>query len=365
MGLRLYQPPVESDIPCKPAVDRTAAQSRSSIRRARIMREATDRLRERRRRILGSPDRVGGSSATAGSEPRHRAALRDMASHAAGLPSDRLAVMFGDRWARFRAGTNPNPPHDDDNDPSPVLAMAVEPEFLSPNPSALERALSRSRYAPPSPPREGIYRGSRRPSNLQDDAADRYRRRPTGGAARRSDAPFAVEVSFLDGLGDRTRSLSPEGDSAWDTLLTTLTPDPQPPSVGSSFASTRAASSQRTAATSSSSRTSFTAPDAAMGEEESALEHPCESGRDNSDTEGEDVDETDRPNVFAGIYLRGGRRRYPVGGAGDESLELLSGLGGMQRIVHNLSAREDIRDEWWPDVGLTRTDLSREGSSNS
>ncbi|EFX01354.1 hypothetical protein CMQ_6296 [Grosmannia clavigera kw1407] len=44
----------------------------------------------------------------------------------------------------------------------------------------------------------------------------------------------------VDGLGDRSRSLSPEGDGAWDTLLTTLTPDPQPPSLGSSFASTTA-----------------------------------------------------------------------------------------------------------------------------
>ncbi|EPE05648.1 hypothetical protein F503_08179 [Ophiostoma piceae UAMH 11346] len=42
----------------------------------------------------------------------------------------------------------------------------------------------------------------------------------------------------VDGLGDRRRSLSPEGDGVWDTLLTTLTPDPQPPSLNSSFAST-------------------------------------------------------------------------------------------------------------------------------
>lgn len=38
----------------------------------------------------------------------------------------------------------------------------------------------------------------------------------------------------VDGLGDRERSLSPEG---WDTLFTTLTPDPQPPSANTSFAS--------------------------------------------------------------------------------------------------------------------------------
>lgn len=42
----------------------------------------------------------------------------------------------------------------------------------------------------------------------------------------------------IDGLGDRHRSLSPEGDGVWDTLLSTLTPDPQGPSLGSSFAST-------------------------------------------------------------------------------------------------------------------------------
>ncbi len=47
--------------------------------------------------------------------------------------------------------------------------------------------------------------------------------------------------SPVDGLGDRRRSLSPEGDGVWDTLLTTLTPDPHPPSVGSSFASSSSA----------------------------------------------------------------------------------------------------------------------------
>ncbi|SPN97510.1 uncharacterized protein DNG_01024 [Cephalotrichum gorgonifer] len=47
-----------------------------------------------------------------------------------------------------------------------------------------------------------------------------------------------------DGLGDRERSMSPDPNGTWDTLLTTLTPDPQPPSAGSSFASTPTATSQ-------------------------------------------------------------------------------------------------------------------------
>ncbi|KAF1814396.1 hypothetical protein P152DRAFT_447763 [Eremomyces bilateralis CBS 781.70] len=38
----------------------------------------------------------------------------------------------------------------------------------------------------------------------------------------------------VDGLGDRERSLPPDEDS-WETMLTTITPDPHPPSAGSSF----------------------------------------------------------------------------------------------------------------------------------
>jgi len=52
---------------------------------------------------------------------------------------------------------------------------------------------------------------------------------------------------LIDGLGDRNRSLSPEEDH-WDTLRSTLTPDPFPPSVGSSF--TSVAVSQNTGGTS-------------------------------------------------------------------------------------------------------------------
>lgn len=47
-------------------------------------------------------------------------------------------------------------------------------------------------------------------------------------------------ATHIDGLGDRERSLSPDVNGTWDTLLTTLTPDPQPPSAGSSFASATA-----------------------------------------------------------------------------------------------------------------------------
>ncbi|PSR80566.1 hypothetical protein BD289DRAFT_455252 [Coniella lustricola] len=54
-------------------------------------------------------------------------------------------------------------------------------------------------------------------------------------------SPLAVFAdASVDGLGDRNRSLSPEGDGVWDTLLSSITPDPQPPSAGTSFQSTSA-----------------------------------------------------------------------------------------------------------------------------
>jgi hypothetical protein len=56
------------------------------------------------------------------------------------------------------------------------------------------------------------------------------------------------------GLGDRTRSASPENDGgAWDTMLTTMEPDAQLPSADSSFTSAAASASFSASATDSSS----------------------------------------------------------------------------------------------------------------
>ncbi|KAB8303085.1 hypothetical protein EYC80_004538 [Monilinia laxa] len=52
-----------------------------------------------------------------------------------------------------------------------------------------------------------------------------------------------IGQSSVNGLGDRERSLSPEEEGSWDAIL--ITPDPQPPSASSSFASTAALRSQR------------------------------------------------------------------------------------------------------------------------
>lgn len=154
-----------------------------------------------------------------------------------------------------------------------------------------------------------------------------------------------------DGLGDRNRSPSPEGETDWGTLLTTLTPDPQPPSVGSSFASASAsaATTQRTAAAPASSRTSFTSPDTA---ENSSFEHPCESGCDNSDTEGDEDDEMDPVSITS---LNALRRSSTLLRNSDDPVQLDS----WQMIVRNLARREDIPDDWWAGAGLSRMPVSR------
>ncbi|KAB5572602.1 hypothetical protein GE09DRAFT_678056 [Coniochaeta sp. 2T2.1] len=208
----------------------------------------------------------------------------------------------------------------------------------------------------------------------------------------------------VDGLGDRDRSLSPEGDDAWDTLLTTVTPDPQPPSVSSSFASFLSSVAGRTPANDS-SNTSMTGRE--PGAEESAVEQPCDS-----DEEGDpvrfDVDMDDdtsaQPNTYADVVRNAGytmpsgvrTRTAPVGRPGSGSgtgaarrprvriervrnghiyassnepatddliLQLVGGLGGMQHIVRNLVSREDIPNDWWVDAGLSRA-LPRDGSGD-
>ncbi|KAK3903101.1 hypothetical protein C8A05DRAFT_33181 [Staphylotrichum tortipilum] len=386
MGLRLYQAPVESDIQSKPSAADRSARSRSSIRR--VLDRNEDRMRERRRRVLAATaaynnifdtNRHGLSSAAeaalippattdrsgirSGSEHASRA-LREAVPPRPGLLDDRLVTVFGERWAHLHAESNPAPPRDRESRALRLASYAVEPSFLTrPSQPRTEpiyalssiRSTQTSAHSSARPSRSSTplwaLTGRRRlqdgPSTF-DDSAD-------GSRARRAD---------FDGLGDRNRSLSPEDDSVWDTLLSTLAPDPQPPSVGSSFASASASAAATQSTVAASSRTSFTAPDAA---EESAFEPPCESGCDNSDTEGDEDDLDQLQPYIPGLRARrrshldgGGRGR---GGGADDPLELLGGIGGMQRIVRNLARREDIPDEWWADAGLSRT-LAREASGN-
>lgn len=182
----------------------------------------------------------------------------------------------------------------------------------------------------------------------------------TGDASQ----PQSQAESPVDGLGDRNRSLSPEDEGVWDTLLSSITPDPQPPSVGTSFASNSApgsgSTSQNTGTSVYSSHTHITAPATVDGpamDNEFDFDHPCESGGDNSDTEGEDDD-------LSQLTLRRFGRSYADvtrSQREEEDLEIMGGVESMQRIVRNLARREDIPDEWWAEVGLSRS-LRREAA---
>ena len=60
----------------------------------------------------------------------------------------------------------------------------------------------------------------------------------------------------VDGLGDRSRSFSPE-DDAWETLLNTMTPDERVPSVNSSFTSATASASASSSLAANSATNSY------------------------------------------------------------------------------------------------------------
>ena len=267
----------------------------------------------------------------------------------------------------------------------------------------------------------------------------------------------------MNGLGDRQRSLSPEG---WDTLLTTLTPDPQPPSASSSFVSNSA-----TQSAGQSTNTSMSEQQQQQQQQQqsadSTQEQPCDSGCENSDTEQAEQTELQRlrrtrprhrrqlprpsettssgavrfwlpgtdpdapstesntspfssapslpartqffstmeprrpsplwrnlgddssgPEPRSTDFRSEGRRgiwigRLSVGASDDEAptsrsrrnREGSTGSGnntgtgdeeltGMQRIVRTLAHRQDIPDEWWAEVGLSRT-LAREARDST
>lgn len=188
---------------------------------------------------------------------------------------------------------------------------------------------------------------------------------PAPGDATQQDA------SPVDGLGDRDRSLSPEDDGVWDTLLSSITPDPQPPSVGTSFASTSAPASAGTSqstggstgtSTSSGAHTHITAPatiDALDRDGDFDFEHPCDDN--NTDTEGDEEDEEERRVNTLRRFDRQPSYAEVVGRREEEDLEMSGGgvVDDMLRIVRNLARREDIPDEWWAEAGLSRS-LPRE-----
>lgn len=175
--------------------------------------------------------------------------------------------------------------------------------------------------------------------------------------ARRS-----ARQAYSDGLGDRDRSLSPENGAVWDTLLTSITPDPQPPSAGSSFTSAAAAASSSTASAVPSASTSMTSTGPS---DEQTPARDCDVSESGSNTE-----EEDNMNMYdLGNFIRsnGGQtwRSYAEAvlsppdepsGNGLTSDDITSDveLAGMRSIISRLAERDDIPNSWWASAGLSR-----------
>ncbi|KAK0735554.1 hypothetical protein B0T21DRAFT_384376 [Apiosordaria backusii] len=295
--------------------------------------------------------------------------------------------MFGERWAHLHAGSNPSQTQTDD-DTSPISAPPADPQSASAEPYFIprERYLSRmeplpresslrTTQAPNHPSRSsttspaGAIAAFRRPASntrgeshvFGDDSAISYTAGRRWAESRRQDraqrngSTLRVPSSGVDGLGDRTRSLSPEGDNAWETLLTTIAPDPQPPSVGSSFASATASAAATQSTVAASSRTSFTNPE--------TVDVEPASGCDNSDTDEDELEEDIRNFILPRARSSGRSWADVARRNSSDDPSVFGGVEVMQRLVRSLAQREDIPDDWWAEVGLSRT-LSREASAN-
>ncbi|KAH6604534.1 hypothetical protein Trco_006241 [Trichoderma cornu-damae] len=454
MGLPLFVAPVETDLPSKDAPKRDIlSPSRSAIRRSAQI-ETRERRNPNRRaavRILAISPNAHISAATmrrqppwaigdANMDPERprseeplsrpaREALRDVTTRADRPRRDRLeeqmSSIFGGTWRNI--GSIP-PRREEQGGPEGE-------EFGWWSPDLRPRARRARVVAPDSPRRNrsphgrrSYYIGNRSPpfrpaldgpSRLQsesatsnDETAQPPAFAPFGPLRRNQSRVFRALLSRrslansrtlprplpVDGLGDRDRSLSPE---VWDTLLSTLTPDPQPPSAGSSFAS--AAASQ--------SAGPSNAPPSAPDLADETMDLACESGHENSDDEDayygypgyhsigrqvrsqlphQPVPDYNLDGPSDGPHARrlepSGSSNYPLllsngwtgrlshAGSEDErgvdrlrpNREGSAGSGpgahtgdeewvGMQRIVRSLAAREDIPDEWWAEAGLNRT----------
>lgn len=180
--------------------------------------------------------------------------------------------------------------------------------------------------------------------------------------------------SAMDGLGDRQRSPSPDGEretDAWETLLSTITPDANLPSTDTSFSSNSASATDasRRGTSRYSGASSQTLPSSMNTTHGGHLAldpypdhlHPCDFSSDDEDT----------PVNFHRMLGQSGiphsLRRSPglhstmsshppipaisfsFSDSGDADLQQ------MQAILDRLARREDIPDDWWAGAGLSRT----------
>ncbi|KAJ5934763.1 hypothetical protein N7466_004310 [Penicillium verhagenii] len=381
MGIPLWREPSESD-DSKSAVEKdSSAAARSAIRRQASLRRPS--------RHTARARGVGGLSAFHSQildEIQRGIAEPQMGVRSPvlnlGISEDGLDLDASRREALGRNTARPQPSRDADHLArrartareqallSDILSRAdrrPSPSF-TPNfaPAVAYRTATSARLPsdgvrlPPLPP-------LRRTSTLNHDSPTYipsfilrdYRNDNTPGRSN-EDPP-------IDGLGDRQRSVSPDGErenDAWETLLSTLTPDAHLPSTSTSFFSTTGPTTD--ASHNSTSRTS-TASSQTLPPVHMALDpypdqlHPC----DLSSSEDEDTP-VNYHRIAGPSGLPIALRRSPglpstlsnhppiptISFSFSDSSD--TDLQQMQAILDRLARREDIPDDWWAGAGLSR-----------
>lgn len=211
-----------------------------------------------------------------------------------------------------------------------------------------------------------------------------------------SDLNRSNSEPVVDGLGDRQRSLSPDDDDhshdAWETLLTTITPDANLPSNESSFASQSAsatnASRSGTALNSTNSSQTHPSLDTTAGNVHMILDpypdflNPCDYPT-SSDSESDpelDLEGNRQSRRRRGMprarFLNSLRQSHDHNStmSSQPPIPTISlsfhdstsdpDLQQMQAILDRLVRREDIPDNWWSTAGLSRTVGRRLGAGD-
>lgn len=210
-------------------------------------------------------------------------------------------------------------------------------QLTSPPDDPLERRINRAEAGEAVMRRDALMRHFTERLAAETTAQERATIAATAAAERELEIPprrsmRGRRIGGFDGLGDRDRSLSPEADGAWDTLQSTLTPDPQPPSAGSSFARVE------------------------------EPEPPCDPL--NEPDAGAQRPEGLRQSASLSRRSYADVLRVPSDTSPSEMAEDPEWLEGMHHIVRGLASRQDIPDEWWAQAGLTRS-MSWEEEENS
>ncbi|KAJ5949644.1 hypothetical protein N7454_001228 [Penicillium verhagenii] len=366
MGIPLWREPSESD-DFKSAVEKdSSAAARSAIRRQATLRRSS-RHPARARGVAGLSSfhsQILDEIQRGIAEPQMgvRSPVLNL-----GISEDGLDLDASRREALGRNTARPQPSHGADH-LARRARTAREQALLS---DILSRADSRIGERRPSPsltpnfapavayrtaisarlPSDGVRLPPlpplRRTSTLNHDSPNYipsfflrdYRNGSTPG--RSNDDPA------IDGLGDRQRSVSPDGErenDAWETLLSTLTPDAHLPSTSTSFFSTTGPTTD--ASHNSTSRTSTASSQTLPPKTKT----PPVNYHRITGPSGLPIALRRSPGLPSTLSNHPPIPTISFSFSDSSDTDLQQ----MQAILDRLARREDIPDDWWAGAGLSR-----------